>query len=489
MKKLKITYVTHACIRLEGQFGTLLTDPWILNEPIYAFTTWKFPAALIPSDELIKDLDYIYISHPHEDHLHIPSIDKFPRHIRILLPEYIDHPILRAQTVERTFRDMGFYNIQKVRPWETIMLGDNTPFTIIPACKTKYWDWENSGFVLEHPDCKVLNMNDCPADEALYAEVNRRFGQIDIGFIQYSGVSMFPGRYRMSIDEMRAASQNRKVGWQQQRYMAECLQIKRMAPFAGDFAWLDDDLFHCNWANRSTPKLFENFIKDNYADKKIEVIVMYPSDEWSLDSGLIRNHSEINWDHYLEDITKVKDKLEFKIKAIRDWLNNSDLCHIKERSKQFTDHINNWATKDYIDFNVRIRVVIEGDQTNFSFVMKASPENKFMIDWQDHEDVDQSLFVKQELWAAVLAGKILLTNIQWAAENLQHVAFRTEIARFWFWFENYIDLNNRNSQALIDKALHPHIIERIRPQHGIFDEQSTHAVEGHVLMRNKKLEA
>src|SRR3990167_2676096 len=153
MKKLRIRYISHACIQLTGEFGSLITDPWILNEPIYAFTTWKYPPAVIPPEQIVDNVDYLYLSHPHEDHLHIPSLDKFPRHIQVLLPEYGDYPCLRSQTVERTFREMGFYNITKIKPWQTILLNNKTPFTIIPACKTKYWDWENSGFVLEHPDC------------------------------------------------------------------------------------------------------------------------------------------------------------------------------------------------------------------------------------------------------------------------------------------------------------------------------------------------
>ncbi|EKD70779.1 MAG: hypothetical protein ACD_46C00401G0001, partial [uncultured bacterium] len=277
MKNLNITYVSHACIKVCGEFGTLITDPWILNEPIYTFTTWKFPAAIIPPEDLIKNIDYIYISHPHEDHFHIPSLNYFPRHIQILLPEYINFPSLRAQTMERTLRELGFYNVRKILPWQTILLGNQTAFTIIPACKTKYWDWENSGFVLEHPDCKLLNMNDCPSDAELYAEVDRRFGEIDLGFIQYSGVSMFPGRYRMSKNEMRVASNNRKHSWIQQKNMIELLKIKKIAPFAGDFAWLEDSLFHCNWSNRATPKLFQDFVLQNYPDKNIEVVIMYPS--------------------------------------------------------------------------------------------------------------------------------------------------------------------------------------------------------------------
>jgi L-ascorbate metabolism protein UlaG (beta-lactamase superfamily) len=472
MKRLNITYVSHACIKLEGEFGSLLTDPWILNEPIYTFTTWKFPAAIIPPDQIAKDLDYIYISHPHEDHLHIPSIDKFPRHIEILLPEYSDYPCLRSQTVERTFRELGFYNVRKIKPWETILLGNNTPFTIIPACKTKYWDWENSGFVLEHHDCKVLNMNDCPSDEELYAEVNRRFGEIDLGFIQYTGVSMFPGCYRMPMSEMLDHAKKRKFGWGQQRNMIEHLQVKRLAPFAGDFAWLDDRMFHCNTTNRSTPNLFENFVKENYPQRNIDVIVMYPSDEWSLNDGLIRNHPEIDWDNYVDEIKKIKDKLQYKVDAINEWIDSSSLEDLEFRSKTFTQHINQWVTRDYIDFTARIRVVIEGDKSNFSFVMKATPADKFRIDWDDIGEVDQSLFIRQELWASVLEGKVLLTNTQWAAENFQHNEFRIEIARFWFWFENYIDLNNRNTQALIDRALHPDITERIRPNHGMFANEN-----------------
>ena len=67
-----------------------------------------------------------------------------------------------------------------------------------------------------------------------------------------------------------------------------------------------------------------------------------------------------------------------------------------------------------------------------------------------------------------MEGKVLLNNIQWAAQNQQQVEFRIEIARFWFWFETHIDLNNRNPQALVDRALHPWLKERIRPELGVF---------------------
>jgi len=468
MNPLEITYVTHACIKIQGEFGTLLTDPWILNEPIYGFTTWKFPPAIIPPDALVKDLNYLYISHPHEDHLHVPSLHYFSREIKILLPEYTDYPCLRAQTVELTLRHLGFYNIKKIRPWQTINLSANETFTIIPASKDKYWDWENSGFVLATPHCKILNMNDCPSSKEIYEKLDQCFGEIDLGFVQYSGVSMFPGRYRMPIESMREASAKRKHSWVQQKNMIDFLKIKRIAPFAGDFAWLDDELIHCNWANRATPKLFENFVKENYSEKNIKVVIMYPTDTWTLEEGLQRNHPEIDWSNYLTSINNLSLKLSKKVQAIKQWLESSNKIDLEVRSRAYTSHLNAWMTKEFIDFNARIRFIIEGPHAGFSFVMQGLENECVKFIWDDTDDVDQLLYIPESTWSAVLEGKMLLTNLQWASQNFQCKDFRVEIARMWFWFENHADLNNRNPQVLIDPALHPHIAQRIRPMLGVF---------------------
>jgi len=465
---LTVTYVSHASLVVDGTFGRLICDPWILNEPVYTFTTWKFPAAVIPPAELNAGLNYLFLTHAHEDHLHVPSLDCLSRDIQVLLPEYASNPGLRAQTVERTLRELGFSRIRKLRPWETIPLDADTSLTYIPSCKTKWWDWENSGFVLEHHDCTLLNMNDCPVDEQLCAQIAERFVEIDIAFVQYSGVSMFPGCYRMSVEDMRAASALRKVSWVQQKNIIERLNIKRIAPFAGDFAWLDERMLHCNWSNRATPKLFEDFLKTNYTDKNINVVIMYPSDTWTKSDGLTRNHPEIDWDDYLPEIERLRQCLKPKVDAIRQWLEGSDLSDLLERSKRFIDYLNSWIHEGEVNFRTRVRVVIEGRSSNFSFVMNCAPESGFEAIWNDARPVDQELFVRETLWAAVLDGKVLLNNIQWASENQEHVEFRLEIAQFWFWFESYIDLNNRNPQALIDRALHPEIANRIRPQHGVF---------------------
>lgn len=467
---LEVTMIGHACLRITGRFGTLLCDPWFLNEPIFDCTTWRFPAAVVPPDELTRDLHYLFITHAHEDHFHIPSLDHLPRDVQVLLPEYDHHPGLRAQTIERTLRALGFSRIRKLRSWETFELAQGVPLTVIPAAKTRTHDWENAGFVIDHPGCRLINMNDNIGDAELYAEVHARWPHFDIGFVQAGGVSMFPGCYRMPLEEMRAAALSRQFNPAYQKAMVDGLSLDRIVPFAADFCWLDDRYFHCNWANRGTPLVFQEWIQRDYPPNQPEVVVMYPSDTWSVPTGLTRHHPEIDWANYLDEIAKVKTRFADKVAAARAFVEASDQSDLAARSRAYTDNINRWICQEYIDFSGRFRLVIEGPDAGFSFVLKASPATGFAIDWDDHDPVDQSLYIPQAVWAGVIGGRLVWNSVQWASENEQHAPYRLDLGRFWFWLEFYIDLNNRSIQALVETVQHPWLTENIRPRFGSFPQ-------------------
>jgi len=54
----KVTYLGHAAFYIEGKGIKALIDPFLSGNPSSA---WK------PSD--VKELDYIFITHGHDDHL------------------------------------------------------------------------------------------------------------------------------------------------------------------------------------------------------------------------------------------------------------------------------------------------------------------------------------------------------------------------------------------------------------------------------------
>ncbi len=470
---LRVTMVSHACLKIQGKFGTLLCDPWILNEPVYNFTTWKFPAAVIPPDELLKDIDYLFITHSHEDHFHVPSINKIRRDVQIILPEYTNHPSLRAFTVERVLRGLGFFNIRKIKPWESFWLGNNIPFTHIPSASTRTHDWENAGFVIEHGDCTLLNMNDNLSDRDLCFRIVERFGRkIDIAFIQSAGVTMYPACFFMSEDEMKKEAAKRKVALEDQRRMLDWIKPKRVVPFAGDFCWLDD-LYSCgNWASRVTPKFFEDFVKENYPGT--ECVTMSPSDCWDIKNGIKRNHPAIDWENYLGEIQKVKTKFSPKIKKIRDWINDSSKENLLERSKQHLAIVEKWITRDYIDFEAVFKISIEGKNSNFGFYFKSSLNEGFQIKWGLDRNiaVDQILHVPEDIWAAILDGKLTFDIIQWTAKAEQPNGYRSDMGRFWFWLEYHVDLNSKNPQFILEPKLYPHIDNPVRPNLGVFESEN-----------------
>lgn len=472
MDSIEVTYVSHACLKIKGFFGTLLCDPWFLNEPVYNFTTWKFPAAIIPPGELLCDVTHLFITHSHEDHFHIPSINKIRRDVKVILPEYTSHPSLRAYTVERVLRQMGFYDIKKIAPWDSYMLDQNTALTHIPSARSRDHDWENAGFVIQTSDCTLLNMNDNLSDRELCFDIRKRFAKgIDIAFIQSAGVTMYPACFKMPEKEMKEEASKRQFAFNDQKRMLNWIKPKTIVPFAGDFCWLDDLYSVGNWANRITPKLFQEFVEKNYPETNC--FSMYPSDKWSPSSGLKRNHPEIDWDNYLDEIEKVKTKFKAKIQHIRNWINDSSREDLLAKTKLHLEIIKNNITRDYIDFSAVFRISIEGDNSNFSFFLKSTIENGFEILWDENalknETIDQILHVPEEIWASILNGKLTFNIIQWASKAEQPNGYRLDMGRFWFWLEYHVDLNSKNPQCILEPKLYPNLLEHYRPNLGVLE--------------------
>jgi UDP-MurNAc hydroxylase len=468
MPSLDIQFITHATLKIKGSFGTLLCDPWFLNEPVYNLSTWKYPAAVVAPQEVVSDLDYLFITHTHEDHFHIPSINHINRDVVVLLPAYDEHPSLRAHTSERVMRAMGFNKIHRLKSWETFDLGGGTPLTRIPSAAERDHDWENSGFVIEDPSCVLLNMNDNVNDVALCQDIRSRWPSIDIAFIQSGGVTEFPGCFRMTEAEMRRHASERKVAFTDQRRILDHVNPKRVAPFAGDFCWLDEKYFHYNWANRTTPKLFEQMMEDDYADAGCELVQLYPGDRWSVAAGVERHGVDPDWSQMLEEVSGLRERFAPKVEAIDAFLHDVGYDKFEERSRERTALIQKSITREYIDFRFRFRVVVEGAGAGFSFVMSATPEEGFNVDWEDKGNVDQTLFVQENIWASILEGKLMWHIVQWVGQVEQHVEFSRDMARFWAWLDNHLDLNSKNIQAVIDPELIVTPPDGIRPTYGSF---------------------
>ena len=89
---MKVTFVADSTFIFEHEGLRILTDPWI-GTTIYGGAWRQFPQPVIkPSD--VGRLDYIFISHIHEDHCDAQTIAALDRNATVLLmdrkPNFVD---------------------------------------------------------------------------------------------------------------------------------------------------------------------------------------------------------------------------------------------------------------------------------------------------------------------------------------------------------------------------------------------------------------
>lgn len=113
----KITYIGHATTLIEVEGHRILTDPVLRSR--LAHLRRQGPAIV---EEWVADLDAVVISHPHLDHLDLPSLRLLDRKTPLIVPTGMGLLLRRR----------GFVQIAELRPGETVTVG-RLPITATPA--------------------------------------------------------------------------------------------------------------------------------------------------------------------------------------------------------------------------------------------------------------------------------------------------------------------------------------------------------------------
>jgi len=102
---INFKFNAHASVSIEIDDFNIISDPWLIGS-CFANGWWH---AFPPSHEAIERLrlaDYIYISHNHPDHLHIPTLEEYAnKSTPILVPNF------QSKSVENILRKLGFNNL------------------------------------------------------------------------------------------------------------------------------------------------------------------------------------------------------------------------------------------------------------------------------------------------------------------------------------------------------------------------------------------
>jgi len=173
---MKIHQIRNATILIEFAGKKILVDPMLSDKGALPTTyipakTWSFkrnPLHDLPisKTEIVKDLDFVFLSHLHFDHWDKEAVNTLPKGIKIFVQDQAD---------KLKIENSGFTNVE--------ILTENSTFGEIKLSRTKAQHGKGymlrlagfvCGLVLKHPTEKTLYL---AADTVWYEGVQEALGQ------------------------------------------------------------------------------------------------------------------------------------------------------------------------------------------------------------------------------------------------------------------------------------------------------------------------
>jgi rhodanese-related sulfurtransferase len=223
---------SHACLALEGETETLLTDPWLFGDVFNG--AWSLCAP--PDLEAIDwgRVRHVWISHPHPDHLHVPSLRLVRARAAGRVTAYCRRE--RRAAVAQALAELGFEVVTLAPHEETRIASDISGTLFVTGI--------DSALVLRLGERVVLNQNDCSLTRDEVRLLRERFPRLDAWFFQFS-----LGGYSANADDLAGLQAARAYHLEKvARYWA-ALRPRIFVPFASFFSFAKEGNAYLNdWA-------------------------------------------------------------------------------------------------------------------------------------------------------------------------------------------------------------------------------------------------
>lgn len=173
-----VTLISHASVLIEVDGVRILTDPWQSGT---AFNdSWRLLAPAADLEPLLDGIDYLWISHEHPDHFHIPTLrslpDSFKQRVTVLFQRSSDH----QKMVKALTGMLGFPNVRLLdhREWTRLENGVD-----VYCYQSRQLD---SALAVRGSDATILNINDCEMSEGDLDRLKGDVGEVDVLLNQFS---------------------------------------------------------------------------------------------------------------------------------------------------------------------------------------------------------------------------------------------------------------------------------------------------------------
>jgi len=146
---VRVTYLGQACTLIEAGGIRLLVDPW-LTEGAY-LGTWYHShllsqAGIMPS-KYCHDVDYLFLSHEHQDHCDPATLKHFSPDIPLLICQF------ETPKFKHYLQSLGFTNIWEIPSKTKVDLQGDVSVTIFGTAEYN----NDSAILVDGDGCRVFN--------------------------------------------------------------------------------------------------------------------------------------------------------------------------------------------------------------------------------------------------------------------------------------------------------------------------------------------
>ena len=261
---IKIEYICHASLLINLDGKKILTDPWIKGS-CFANSLWIYPPPKKNASE-IGTVDYIYLSHGHEDHFHLESINeilKKNKKTKVIVPQS------KNNWFKNVIKKVGFKKVISLKHNETFEISSNSSLKLFLNDKG---DFDSSIIVKSHKDEIFLQ-----TDNIMSIKESKRIGRennIFMSFLMPYSTGIFPGLYEFETKLMKKLAYQKKISsLKYTTEVAKNLNAKYNIPYANDLCYLGD-LYYLNYLHSFDKNEFLQYL----SKKNINSIIMSPGD-------------------------------------------------------------------------------------------------------------------------------------------------------------------------------------------------------------------
>jgi UDP-MurNAc hydroxylase len=187
---MKLTNYGGATAILEHRGKRILFDPW-LDDGIYHGSWYHYPPLEIGIEEL-GHLDYVYISHIHEDHCSAGTIKHINQDAEIIIMDRKPNLVLRFLN-SNGFKFKAIHCISPQTPREISPGLVVDMVTADPQHELSYLI--DSALVMKWDGHVIYNANDCIPYDAGLKYIKQQYGDVHLALLPYAGGSGYPACY------------------------------------------------------------------------------------------------------------------------------------------------------------------------------------------------------------------------------------------------------------------------------------------------------